>query len=338
MTNAATSHDYAHFFLTIAADALPDTLPYLADLLLHASIPADEFVRERNVVLEEIRQAHDDPDWVGFQALSEQIYQGHPYGRSVLGTEAILSQRSPEEMRRFHQAHYQPDQMTVVMVGGISLDRALDMVNQTFRPFAQPIDCPRDRPVKAPAIQGVQRQTLRLPRLEQARLIMAWLGPGVDQLHPSYGLDLLSVLLAEGRTSRLVRDLREDRQLVQDIHSSFSLQRDCSLFTINAWLEPQDVSQVEGLICDAISELAVQPIPSAELSRCKRLLCNDYAFSTETPGQLAGLYGYYSTISQPEHCVTYPEQIQAYQGEELNQLASKYICPYDYVAVELQPI
>lgn len=338
VTNAATSHDYAHFFLTIAADALPDTLPYLADLLLHASIPADEFVRERNVVLEEIRQAHDDPDWIGFQALSEQIYQGHPYGRPVLGTASILSQRSPEEMRCFHQAHYQPDKMTVVIVGGISLERALEMVKQTFRPFAQQVECPSDEAVAVPAIQGVQRRTLKLPRLEQARLMMAWVGPGVDQLQYSYGLDLLSVLLADGRTSRLVRDLREERQLVQEIYSSFSLQRDCSLFTVNAWLEPQEISRVEKLICEAIAELAAHPIPEAELARCKRLLCNDYAFSTETPGQLAGLYGYYSTIANPEYCVTYPHQIQSYQGEELTQLASKYLYPCDYVAVELHPL
>ena len=337
MANAATSHDYAHFFLTISADALPDTLPHLADLLLHASIPADEFVRERNVVLEEIRQAHDDPDWLGFQALSEQIYQGHPYGRPVLGTASILSQRSPEEMRCFHQAHYQPDKMTVVIVGGISRERALEMVNQTFRPFAQKVDCPGDTSVAAPNLKGVLRQTLRLPRLEQARLIMAWVGPGVDQLQYSYGLDLLSVLLAEGRTSRLVRDLREDRQLVQEIFSSFSLQRDCSLFTINAWLEPQEVSRVEGLICDAIAELAADPIPEAELSRCKRLLCNDYAFSTETPGQLAGLYGYYNTIAQPEDCVTYPHQIQSYQEDALKKLTRQYLSPCDYVAIELQP-
>ena len=49
MTNAATSHDYAHFFIIMAADRLPATLPYLAELLLHAAIPADEFVRERQV-------------------------------------------------------------------------------------------------------------------------------------------------------------------------------------------------------------------------------------------------------------------------------------------------
>ncbi|MEM8810421.1 MAG: pitrilysin family protein, partial [Cyanobacteria bacterium P01_G01_bin.38] len=113
-TNAATSHDYAHFFITLAADALPDALPYLAELLLRASIPADEFVRERYVVLEEIRQAYDDPDWLGFQALAELLYPDHPYGRPVLGTPDILNQRSPEEMRCFHQAHYQPENMTVV--------------------------------------------------------------------------------------------------------------------------------------------------------------------------------------------------------------------------------
>ena len=117
-SNAATSHDYAHFYMAVAADALPTTLPHLADLVLHAAIPTDEFVRERQVVLEEIRQAHDDPEWIGFQALSEQIFPDHAYGRPVLGTAEILSQRSPEEMRCFHQTHYQPDNMTVVIAGG----------------------------------------------------------------------------------------------------------------------------------------------------------------------------------------------------------------------------
>ncbi|MEY3298151.1 MAG: hypothetical protein RLZZ597_1411, partial [Cyanobacteriota bacterium] len=135
MTNAATSHDYAHFFITIATEMLPATLPYLAELLLHAAIPADEFVRERQVVLEEIRQAQDDPDWLGYQAMAEQVYQIHPYGRPVLGTADILKQRSPEEMRCFHQAHYQPQNMTVVITGGLPLEPTVEMVRHAFRVF-----------------------------------------------------------------------------------------------------------------------------------------------------------------------------------------------------------
>ena len=74
-TNAATSHDYAHFFITTAAQYLPETLPHLADILLHPAIPEAEFLREREVVLEEIRSCYDDPDWIAFHALCETLYQ-----------------------------------------------------------------------------------------------------------------------------------------------------------------------------------------------------------------------------------------------------------------------
>lgn len=337
MTNAATSHDYAHFFLTIAADALPDTLPHLADLLIHAAIPADEFMRERCVVLEEIRQAQDDPDWLGFQALSEIVYDKHPYGRPVLGTEAILNQRSPEEMRCFHQAHYQPQNMIVVITGGISLEPTLDMVKQSFRAFSPPPNCPIESPKPLPQRSGVHREILYLPRLEQSRLTMAWLGPGFDDLVAAFGLDLLAVLLAEGRSSRLVRELREEKQLVQDISASFSLQRDCSLFTIQAWLDADQVDRVEAIVGDRLTALAEQPILPMELKRAKRLLCNDYAFSTETPGQLAGLYGYYGTIGDPRYCTTYVPTVQGYDEVALQALARRYLTPLRYVSTILHP-
>jgi zinc protease len=338
LTNAATSHDYAHFFMTLAADDLPKALPYLADLLLHAAIPADEFVRERHVVLEEIRQAYDDPDWLGFQSLSALLYQEHPYGRSVLGSPDLLNQRSPEEMRQFHRTYYQPENMTVVITGGMPLAPVIELVHHAFRPFA-----PRQLPlttVTSPSLSpftAIQRETLRLPRLEQSRLMMAWLGPGVEHLGVACGLDLLAVLLAEGRSSRLVRELREERQWVQDISGNFSLQKDCSVFSLVMWLDPDRITAVEALICDRISDLTATPISTLELARCQRLLCNDFAFSTETPGQLAGLYGYYGTIATPQLSVSYPELIQAYTGDALQPVAHQYLSPDAYTAIVLQP-
>ena len=339
-SNAATSHDYAHYFLTTAAPYLKDTLPYLAELLLNAAIPEDEFVRERDVVLEEIRQANDDPDWLGCQALSESVYHQHPYGRSVLGTERELMQQSPEAMRCFHRAHYQPENMSVVIVGAIAQESALELVSRTFQPFSQRSECPHSAVAGEKLMtgeSGIRRQELYLPRIEQARLLMAWMGPGVEQLRSAYGLDLLSVLLAEGRTSRLVRELREEQQLVQAICSNFSLQRESSLFTISAWLELRDLEQVESLICDHLNELQNTPIPQAELARCKRLLCNEYAFSTETPNQVAGLYGYYNTIAEAKLAVVYPSQIQSFEAEHLQRLAQQYLSPHNYAITVIKP-
>ncbi len=344
MTNAATSHDYAHFFITVASEAVPETLPYLAELLLCAAIPADEFDRERQVVLEEILQAQDDPDWVGYQALCELLYGDHPYGRSVLGTAEILSARSPEEMRQFHRMHYQPENMTVAIAGGISQDLAMSLVQQSFDQFPEP-PAPRlaDPQVAesllniSPGSQAFQHQTLHLPNLEQSRLTMAWMGPGINQIAATSGLDLISVLLGGGRTSWLVRELREEKQLVEEVESSFALQQACSVLSLSMWLEGEQIETVEAIVRDRLTTLTHQPITAEELARCKRLLLNDYAFSIETPSQIAGLYGYYATLAEPDLAIAYPHHIQAHSVESLQQLARQYLSADHYTAVVLRP-
>jgi zinc protease len=337
VTNAATSHDYAHYFINTAPQDLPDTLPHLADLLLNAAIPDDEFDLERDVVLEEIRQSQDDPDGVGFEALMASLYPQHPYGRPILGEAEELMARSPQEMRCFHRALYQPENMTVVVVGDIHQAQALDLLSEAFSAFPATAICPRPTVIHDLPLTGIRRQELAMPRLGHARLMMGWSVPGVAQLQDAYGLDLLSVMLASGRTSRLVRELREERQLVYEIGASFSLQRDSSLFMLTAWLEPEHLGQVEAIIGDRLSHLAAAPVDAAELTRYKRLLGNDYAFSIETASQIAGLYGYYSTIAQLELASAYPAVLQSFEAETLQQLANQYLSPSRYAAVVMLP-
>ena len=337
VANAATSHDYAHFYITTAPQYLKETLQALGDLLLHASIPECEFNRERDVVLEEIRQATDDPDWLSFQALMEIVYERHPYSRSVLGTEAKLMEHSPYEMRCFHRSRYQPDNMAIVIIGGVEEQQALDLVTEAFGDFLPPAHYPHLYEVVRPQIQTIHRQELRLPYVEEARLTLAWTGPGVEHLRQAYGLDLISSVIASGRTSRLVQKLREKLQLVHDICSDFSLQQESSLFTISALLEPEHLEKVESLICEGLHQLMTQPISEAELRRSQRFLCNDYAFSTETPGQLAGLYGYYFTVAKPELSVTYPEQIQSFQPLELQNIMTELLSLDHYAVMVVQP-
>jgi predicted Zn-dependent peptidase len=336
-TNAATSHDYTHFFLTTAAQYLPEALPCFGEILLQASIPDEEFEREREVVLEEIRASYDDHDWIAFQALSETIYQNHPYKREILGRESLLRQHTPHQMRCFHQTYYQPENMTVVLVGGIEEKQALSLVNQAFSNFSirsESPSCPIDA---QPPLIGIRRTELSLPRLEHSRLSMGWVGPGVENLEEAIALDLLSIVLASGRTSRLVSKLREEKHLVLDISSSFSLQKDSSLFTIDAWLDSKNLRTVENLIREEIYQLHSKPISETELTTCKRSLSNDYIFSTETPSQLAGLYGYYQTIAKVEYSLKYPEIINVLSAQELQRYASQYLSPEHYAIALLQP-
>ena len=239
-------------------------------------------------------------------------------------------------MRCFHRTHYQPENMTVVMIGDVTEKSAIALVEKNFREFATRSHCPAIEVEAETTVVEIRRQSLKIPNLGHARLLMGWIAPGIDQLEDGLGLDLLSAVLAGGRSARLVRELREDRGLVLDIHSSFSLQRDSSLFIINAYLEPEHLDPVEQIIRDRLGDLHERDISEVELERAKRLLCHDYIFSTETPSQLAGLYGYYQTLASAELAVSYTLKIQQFQTSDLKKLARQYLSPERYAITTME--
>jgi zinc protease len=337
VANAATSYDYAHFYLTTAAPHLEQTLPCLADILLRATIPDEEFIREREVVLEELHSSHDDPDFLGFQALCQNTYQCHPYRRSILGDKELLLEHTPNQMRCFHRTHYQPENMTIVIVGGIEQEKALELVHENFSEFSVRSECPPVVVEAEPPAIAIRRQELHLPRIEHARLLMAWICPGSEHLEDAIALDLIALILAGGRSSGLVRELREERQLVMDIDCHLSLQKDSSMFSINAWLTSEFLEIVEQIISDRLNKLQNQLLPEVEILRAKRQLINDYIFSTETPNQLASIYGFYNIVATASQSAMYPQIISQLDAKQLQAIARRYLSPERYAVTILKP-
>ncbi|MGB2925394.1 MAG: pitrilysin family protein [Limnothrix sp.] len=337
VSNAATSYDYAHFFITTAQEHLAETLPYLGDILLNATIPDDEFIRERQVVLEEINISNDDPDWLAFQSLNRTLYRKHPYGRSILGEQEQLCSYSPNQMRCFHRTHYQPHNMTISVIGNIEADPAIELVAQTFAKFPVQSECPPFTVEAEPPLIDVRRSEISFPNLEMSRLIMGWLCDGIDRFADGVGLDVLSVILAGTVSSWLVQELREKRHLVVDISSGFSLQKDSSLFTVQAWLDGAQLDEVEKIIGDRLSHLHSNLVSEVELNRAKSILCNDHIFSMETPSQLAGLYGYYHTLSDLNYAHIYSQLVQRTTANDLQRLARQYLSPERYAVVAMKP-
>ncbi len=340
MLNAATSHDYAHYTFTTAAAHFTPTLAYLADLLLYASIPADEFEQERFVVIEEIRQALDDPDWLSYQELARLAYGDHPYARSILGDEATLLDLTPECMRDYHRRYYRPDNMTIAVVGAVSREAAMEAVTACFPAGSRP-PLPHPWEGNRPLITRPQHYVGELPSLQQGRLHLAWMGPSSDLLHDALGLELVATILAGGRTSRLVRYLREELGWVHDIGSGFSMQRAPSLFAVSACLDRAYVEPVEHEILRQVADLGAREVSIAELDRAKRVLCNSFAFGSESPSQLAAFLGYHSLLGCRELCAhwssAYARQVQAFQPEDVLAIARQYLSPSAYAATSLLP-
>ncbi len=353
VTNAVTSQDYTHFYLTVSADDLAESFGYLAEAVTQASIPDDEFHLERNVVLEEIRRSHDNPDYCTYHLLAQTAYRDRPYSRPILGTEASLMAFTPDTVRNYHRCNYRPDRIAVVLVGKFQLESAQQLVDTHLGhlaspPFSALTDAPKlsesrhSSACGSPAItkqqaRGIERVEQTQSRINQTRAVWAWDGASIHEWDAACGLDLLASALGDGRSSRLVSMLREQQGLVHDIGASSAVHTSPGLFSISAYLDAKHLDLVESLVLAEVQRLHNEPLTEAELRRIQRMLTNEFIFASETPNQLARMYGFYHLCGGLELADRYLDVIQTITAERLQQLARHYLPLDRFFVAALKP-
>lgn len=339
VTNAATSQDYTHYYVTTAPKDFAELAPLQIDIVTNASIPSEAFERERMVVLEEIRRSDDNPRRRTFQRAMETAFEQLPYRRSVLGPETVISQLKAQQMRDFHAMWYQPQSMTAAVVGNLPVEELIEIVAAGFTkkdaitPPVQHLGVTQELP-----FTEIVRREYVDESLTQARLVMVFRVPGLTKLPETYALDVLAGILGHGRTSRLVRDLREERGLVSSVSVSNMTQRLQGTFYISAHCAVENLPAVESAIAQHISRLQTEIITTAEIEKVRKRVANRFIFGNETPSDRAGLYGYYqSMVGDLEPAFDYPNHIQAQNATDLMQASQKYLSPDAYGVVVMKP-
>jgi predicted Zn-dependent peptidase len=348
VTNAATSQDYTHYYITTAPQDFADLSPLLVDVVTSPTIPDDGFERERFVVLEEIRRSQDNPRRRTFQRASELTFDTLPYRRPVLGPASVIERLCPQQMRDFHTHWYQPQSMTAVVVGNLPVDELIQTVSDSFAQVQKGEESDDRIPdafipysasfVPEAPFQEIVRHEFTDPTLQQARLVMTWRVPGLNHLDQTYALDVLASVLGQGRTARLFQDLREEQGLVSSISASNMTYRHQGSFYISAHLPVENLERVEAAIAQHIRRLQQEPISASEIARMRTRVANHFVFGNETPSDRSGLYGYYqSLVGDLAPALNYPAQVQSLDSQEMQTAAQRYLSGDAYGVVMIRP-
>ena len=341
VTNAATSQDYTHYYTTTAPKDFAELAPLQIDVVCNPSIPDHAFERERLVVLEEIRRSEDNPRRRISRHVMETAFDSLPYRRPVLGPEAVVAQVKPQQMRDFHAHWYQPQSITAVAVGNLPVEELVEIIAEEFSKNYQQTTNKLTliAAIPEPAFTEIVRREVVDETLQQARLVMMWRVPGLMELDETYALDVLAGILGHGRTSRLVRDLREERGLVSSISVSNMSNLLQGVFSISAKCDVENLAVVEAGIIQHLRTLQTEFVKESEIARVQQRVANRFIFGNETPSDRAGLYGYYqSLIGDLEPAFNYPQYIQAQAATDLIQAAKDYLSPDAYGVVVIKPI
>ena len=343
IVNAATWKDYTFYYVTLPKGENDENL-YLAidlhaDMMTGAILPEVEIgapfdlndttvtdKRERHVVIEEIRMRKDQNWTKVYNACNFNMYTQHPYKRDVIGTPEIISQVTREQIMDYYKTHYTPENITTIVVGDFDKEKVLDAVIKGFD-FSGTKKAPqRENKIDSPVSETkvVENTTVA----NTGYVMFGFLGPKARELKENITLDLISIILGEGTSSRLYRNLIEKQAepVVNYVDSTHYQFKDGNNFFIQANFRPEKKDTVIEMIKAELAKLLSEKITADELMKAKKKTKSRFAENAETVSEIGETIGYYMTVCGDLKLVEeYLRDLENITVEDLEDSVRKYL-------------
>ncbi len=275
-TNAFTSPEHTCYHARVLDRQLERMVDILSDIFLHSVFDPGEVERERPVILQEIGMMEDIPEELIHVLAGSRFWDGHPLGRSILGTRETVSAVDSAAIRRFFERRYRPERIVVAAAGRLEPDRLLDLVGP---PFAS-IDRGEAFPARIPPVPRAQL-TVQPRDLEQVHLVLAAAGLPVRDPR-RYALALLNTILGGNMSSRLFQEIREKRGLAYSVYSFVHAHADAGMFGVYLAVAPENVAEALACVVAALERLRGEPVEEAERSAAIEYLRGSLLLAAES--------------------------------------------------------
>ncbi|MFH1824157.1 MAG: pitrilysin family protein [Candidatus Firestonebacteria bacterium] len=317
--NGATSKDYTFYYATIAKDFIDLAIDGLIDSVLNPAFDKDEIEKERKVVVEEILRQEDEPFSTLFNLSNSISYINHAYKMPVIGKKEIIENLSREDIVAYYNKFYVPENMIIVITGDFNTEEIVKKIKKYFPKDNTETHLPSANIKPEFNSLKVEKET----NFKKCYLAVSWLAPNVDN-EDTYTMDVLTVIIGQGRSSRLYSHLKEKLQICYSIGSSYSTMKDEGLFNIRATLEEKNEIILEDKIMEEINKTK-EGVSLNELNKAKAIIENNYIFEHETNESIGNSLGYYEAISSYKLELFYLDNIKKVNLDDVKKVANKYL-------------
>jgi zinc protease len=343
--NAYTTFDQTVYHVTCSEQYWEQAVDQFSTMAQPQQFLKEDFEREREVILEELRRGEDSPDRQLYQNLFSLTYQKHPYHRPVIGYVKTLKAANVKMLEAFYRRQYVSSQMGLVLVGpihdatGARKKKLLSILEKRLgnqKILKKPIP-KRVRPIESEFSKGFRFKSkhfdintpqfaasFRIPDLKHADVPM---------------LEVLSGVLGMGESSRLYQKLFYDQSLVNDISTSVYVPRDSGMFLLSAELKKtDDLISVCKTFTEERNRLISERVSKSEIERVVTNIESEKLYSTQTVDGLAGRLGFLKfSLGDLNFDHEYLEQVKSVTPETIRNLAEHYLEPNRMSAVLFQP-
>jgi len=291
LSNASTGYDDVHYHVLVPPSNFKESLALLTNIVVAPDFNPDEFIKEKGVVIDEIKQQNDQPEERLFNYCLKRVCLSTNYANSILGTEHSIKNLEINDLVKFHNKHYTTEKICIAIAGNLSeeiykifeksdlsgIKKSPNLINQKNKPSLR--------------IRN-GRESVSFDNIEFSRIFMAWFIPNLDDQKTIIGLEILASILSVGRNSRLVKILKEDSNLVESVYVDVNAGELGGLFIMEASCESKDIDLVEKQINKTIDEISnCNFLALDEIKKAINIVKSNYIFNLETSTQLSSFFG-----------------------------------------------
>ncbi len=291
LSNASTGYDDVHYHVLVPPNNFRESLALLTNIVVSPDFNPDEFIKEKGVVIDEIKQQNDQPEERLFNYFLKRVWLSPNYANSILGTEHSIKNLEINDLVKFHRKHYNSEKICIAIAGNLSekiykileksdlsgINKSPNLINLKNKPSLK--------------IRN-GRESVKFDNLEFSRIFMAWFIPNLNNQKNIIGLEILASILSVGRNSRLVKVLKEDSNLVESVYVDVNAGELGGLFIMEASCESKDIDLVEKQINKTIDEISnCKSLTLDEIKKAINIVKSNYIFNLETSTQLSSFFG-----------------------------------------------
>lgn len=323
-TNAHTTTDHTAYYINTTKEYFDIANGLLSDWMMNCTIPQAEFDREFQVVQREIEKGQGEPYRVFYEAAISIMFQVHPCRVPTIGYLPVVRKLTRDDVYNYYRRAYVPNNMVVVAVGDFNGAEAMEKIAKAYAGFEPqrlpPVTLPEEPP------QLGKRYVEKEINVKVAYLGMGW--RTVMLSHPDlYPLDVMSYILSNGDSSRLVKRIKDERQLVHSI-STYSYTPgtyDAGRFAVVCQLDAEKLDAAQKAVAEDIYRLREDLVTDEELAKAKRQKVADEIFAKQTAeSEAEDIGGNMLSAFDPEFTKTYLAGIQKVTKEQIREVARRY--------------
>ncbi len=332
--NAYTSYEETVFHTIVTAKYFDTGLDVLSDAVMNSNFPPEEFNKEKDVILKEINMNKDDPGRLIYRLFWNTAFNVNPYRHPVIGYRDIFAKLTRDDIIKYFQGKYTPDNMVLVITGDFNASTAMEKIKEIFKDFTRNRISNTYIP-QEPSQLG-KRELIIEKDINVTHMLMGYHGPSIYE-KDLFAMDVLSNILGEGRSSRLFKELKEKKQLVYSIYAFSYTPKYPGIFGFNCTLDKKNIDKVQKEIIMEIKKIRDTGVTQEELKKSVNQVLSSSIFGQQTVESQARTIGSNEMINSINFSKEYFKGISNVTEADIKQVIDRYLTPENLTITAIIP-